>query len=235
MIRIQAIRSAIRAHANPEQAKVARWFFKTGKGEYGEGDAFLGLKVDVQRRIAKEFRTLDPRTIEALLRSRYHEERQIALFILVDQYTHGDAVEQAAIYDFYFAHIDRINNWDLVDCSAYKIVGRHLFNRPKDILVALAKSKNLWERRIAVIATLEFIAHGQFATTLRIAKTLLHDEHDLIHKAVGWALREVGNRSRATEEEFLRKHYRVMSRTMLRYAIEKFPERLRKAYLAGRV
>lgn len=233
MTKLQAIQSRIRAHANAKQAEIAQWFFKTGKGEYGEGDQFLGIRNPILRRIAKEFRDLDLRTIEVLLRSRFHDERQIALFVLVDQYAHGNAAARAAIYNFYLARTDRVNNWDLVDSSAYKIIGKHLLDRPKSILIALAKSENIWKRRIAIIATLEFIAHGEYSTTFHIAKILLRDEHGLIHKAVGWMLREVGKRDRAAEEKFLQKHYRVMPRTMLRYAVEKFPERHRKAYLAG--
>lgn len=221
----------LRDLADPDQAKNLSRFFKTGKGQYGEGDRFLGIKVPVQRTLAKKYRHLPFPDLERLLGSGIHEERLVALLILVEQYASGDADVREAVIRLYLKNSRRVNNWDLVDLSAEKLLGRHLHGGDPALLFSLARSRNLWERRISVIATLYFIRKGAYGTTLQIAEILLDDEHDLIHKAVGWMLREVGKRDIATERRFLDRHARNMPRTMLRYAIEKFPEKLRMKYL----
>ena len=229
------IKKEIKKQANPKQAVILQRFFKTGKGEYGEGDIFYGIKVPVQRSIAKQFKDLPFDDIKGLISSKVHEERLIAAFILVDQYKKGDEKKKKTVFDFYLKNRKGINNWDLVDLSAPKIVGEYLLDKEKDLLYQFAHSKDLWEKRIAILSTLTFIRNHFFEDTLNISEILLNDRHDLIHKAVGWMLREVGNRDMQTEEEFLRKHYKTMPRTMLRYAIEKFPEKKRKDYLEGRI
>ena len=232
---LKNLRTILKSHANPEQAKVYLRFFKTGKGEYGEGDQFLGIKVPVSRSIAKQFKELLLAEIQELLNSQVHEERLIGLFILVEQYRKADEMKRQTIYEFYLKNAKRVNNWDLVDLSAEKIIGVYLLDKNKQVLFKLAKSKNLWEKRISIMSTFHFIRNGFYDTTLEIADVLLTDEHDLIHKAVGWMLREIGNRNLAEEEKFLKKRYKTMPRTMLRYAIEKFPEEKRQAYLKGRI
>jgi 3-methyladenine DNA glycosylase AlkD len=217
-------RAAMRAVADPARAEVNRRFFKTGPGQYGEGDLFLGVTVPDTRKLVREFAAMPIAEAEELLRSPVHEERLLALLILVRKYQRGDAAERKEIFQLYLRNTARVNNWDLVDLSAEHIVGGQLFGRSTALLDRLAKSRSLWERRIAMLATFHFIRRGEFEPTLRIAKRLLGDEHDLIHKAVGWMLREVGNRDLETEERFLRQHAATMPRTMLRYAIEKFPE-----------
>lgn len=226
-----AISKALHALASAETATNLQRFFKTGPGQYGEGDVFLGIKVPPLRALAKQHVDVGLDTIVALLNSRYHEERFFALLLLMQLYQRAEDKEQAAAYDLYLANTHRINNWDLVDVSAPRIVGRHLQDRPRKILYQLARSPLLWERRIAIIATAWFIRVDDFDDTLKIAGILLQDEHDLMHKAVGWMLREVGKRDLAAEEDFLLEHYRDMPRTMLRYAIERFPEAKRKSYL----
>jgi 3-methyladenine DNA glycosylase AlkD len=221
----------LRALANPQHATVLARFFKTGPGQYGEGDVFVGVKVPVLRKLAKEFRTLPLPEVENLLHSEIHEDRLVALLILMLQVAKADAKSQKVIYDVYLANTKHINNWDLVDLSAPNIVGEYLEKKNRKPLYKLARSASLWERRISILATFHFIRQGDFGDTLSIAKLLLGDKEDLIHKAVGWMLREVGKKELAIEEGFLQKHYRVMPRTMLRYAIEKFPERKRRAYL----
>lgn len=221
--------------ADPEIAEHSKGFFKTGPGEYGEGDQFLGIRVPVLRKQVAKFAATELKQVEKLLNSVYHEERLFALLLLVRQFSRGKEDEQARIYRFYLAHTQFINNWDLVDTSAYHIVGAYLENRDRKILYELAGSEDLWERRIAIIATFHFIRQNDFKDTLRLAKQLINDPEDLMHKAVGWMLREVGNRDAAREKDFLKKHYRKMPRTMLRYSIEKFPEAERKAYLKGAV
>ena len=225
----------LRALASPETAAIVQGFFKTGKGQYGEGDVFLGIKVPVLRKLAKQFRDADLAAIQTLLGSKYHEERLFALLLLMQHYPRADKAQQQAAYDLYLEQTHRINNWDLVDVSAPHIVGRHLQDRPRKMLYRLADSASLWEKRIAIVATFHFIRLHDFTDTLRIAEILLQDEHDLLHKATGWMLREVGKRDRAAEEVFLKRHYRDMPRTTLRYAIERFPEPLRKNYLHGKV
>lgn len=233
---IDKLRKDVNRLANPQKAKVLQGFFKTGKGEYGEGDVFLGLTVPQSRTIAIKYKDLAFSNIKILLKSKVHEERLIALLILVYRFNQKDKKddkERKKVFDFYLANTKYINNWDLVDLSADKIVGQYLLDKSKGILFGLARSKNLWERRISIVATYQFIKDGRYQETLTISKMLLNDPHDLIHKAVGWMLREVGkNCSQEILEEFLKKHYKEMPRTMLRYAIERFPEKLRKKYLS---
>jgi 3-methyladenine DNA glycosylase AlkD len=229
------IQKQLRALASPEVARIQQGFFKTGPGQYGEGDVFLGIKVPVLRALAKQQRDSSLTTMQTLLDSKFHEERVFALLLLMQFYQRADEVGQQAAFDLYLGNTHRINNWDLVDISAPHIVGRHLQDKPRKLLHRLAKSASLWERRIAIIATFHFIRLDDFADTLQIAQTLLHDEHDLMHKAVGWMLREIGKRDLASEEVFLKQHHRNMPRTMLRYAIERFPEPKRKNYLNGKV
>jgi len=228
-----AISKRLRALSNPELAERAQRYFKTGKGEYGEGDRFLGIRVPLLRAQLKQCGVVTLQEIQTLLNSAFHEERLFALLLLVRQYEKGDTQAQAAIYAMYLQNLSCINNWDLVDSSASQIVGCHLAARDKKPLYKLVKSANVWERRIAIIATFYFIRDRQFSDALHLAELLLHDREDLIHKAVGWMLREIGKRDMATEQEFLRIHHQKMPRTMLRYAIEKFPEPLRKRYLSG--
>lgn len=225
----------LREQGDPEAARKAERFFKTGPGESGEGLRFLGLSAPVVRAHAKEFRQLALEEVIAVLQSDWHEERAAALVILTLQFPKADEAGQQAIYEKYLANTARVNSWALVDISAPLIVGAYLFERSRKPLEKLARSPSLWERRIAIVATQYFIRKNDFETTLRLAKILRDDAEDLIHKAVGWMLREVGDRDREAEERFLREHYRQMPRTMLRYAIEKFPEERRKGYLAGAV
>jgi 3-methyladenine DNA glycosylase AlkD len=232
---IKSLRKVLKKQSNPEQAKIYLRFFKTGRGEYGEGDKFVGVKVPVSRKIAKQFKDLSLAEIQALLNSKIHEERLIALFILIEQFRKADEAAKKFIYNFYLKNLERVNNWDLVDLSAEKIIGSFLLNGDHKILYKLARSKNLWERRIAIMSTFYFIKSKSFETTLNISNILLSDKHDLIHKAVGWMLREIGNRDLRVEEDYLKKNYKNMPRTMLRYAIEKFPENKRQAYLKGKM
>jgi len=231
-----AIRARMRLLADPRVAAQAQRFFKTGPGEYGHGDRFLGIRVPVLRKLSRELRDAPLPATLVLLRSRLHEERLVALFILVDRFARGEPAVREQIYAAYLQHVPRhVNNWDLVDSSAHLIVGAHLESRDRALLYELARSPNLWSRRVAIIATFWFIRRGSFDDTLRVAELLLDDEHDLIHKAVGWMLREVCNRDRAAAERFLARHCARMPRTMLRYAIERLPEKRRRAYLAGAV
>ncbi len=219
---------------NKKKAKVLAGFFKTAEGEYGYGDVFLGIPVPQSRKIAIKYKDLSFDEIGTLLRSEIHEERLIALLILVHQFQHEEML-QRRVYEFYLKHTKFINNWDLVDLSSDKIVGVYLIDKPKTVLYKLAKSSNIWERRIAMVSTYNFIKNGEFNDTLSIAELLIEDKNDLIQKAVGWMLKEVGNRSLKVEERFLKKNYKIMGRTALRYAIEKFPEKVRKSYLSGAV
>ncbi len=228
-----AIRQKLRALADPQQAAHARRFFRTGPGEYGEGDRFLGIRVPELRHLARVWARLPRRSTLSLLHSPWHEERLLALLILVGQYQRGSDAERKAIYRLYLDSTDHINNWDLVDVSAPHIVGVWLWQRPRKALERLAASDSLWERRIAVLATFHFIRQGDFADTLRLCARLLDDPHDLIHKACGWMLREVGKRDQAALEDFLRRYHGRMPRTMLRYAIERLPETHRQAWLRG--
>lgn len=229
------VQADIRKKASKQNAAIAQRYFKTGPGEYAEGDIFLGLRAAQMREIAKTHRDLGLTDLKKLLRSKYHEDRAVALLIMTDQFARsGDAARQK-MYETYLGNTKYINNWDLVDLSADRIVGAHLFDRGRQPLRKLAKSPSVWERRIAIIATNWFIRRDEFDETLRIAKALLYDDHDLIHKAVGWMLREVGKRDLAAEEAFLKQHYGTMPRTMLRYAIERFPETKRQKYLRGKM
>ena len=225
----------LHALADSGRAEISRRFFKTGPGEYGAGDRFLGLRVPQVRSLARQHKTLPMETLRECLQSPWHEERLLALFILVEQYRRGTETSREAIYQTYLASTDRINNWDLVDSSAEHIVGAHIDPDKLDILERLAVSSSLWERRIAILATFHWIKKGNFSPTVQISKLLLHDSHDLIHKAVGWMLREVGKRNLPCEEDFLAEHYKTMPRTMLRYALERFPESRRQDYLHGKV
>lgn len=229
------LQKVVKQKANKQQAEILMRFFKTGPGEYGEGDMFYGIKVPVQRTIANQFHHLPLNDLQTLLKSKIHEERLIALLILVAKYKHANEEVREKLFTFYLKNSKNINNWDLVDLSADKIVGAFLIDKDKSLLYTLAKSTNLWERRIAMISTFYFIKNGIFEISFRIAELLLHDEHDLIQKAVGWMLREIGKRDLEPEEEFLKRHYKQMPRTMLRYAIEKFPETKRQAYLKGTI
>jgi len=231
-----AIRARLRGLANLTIAAHSARFFKSGPGEYGAGDRFLGIRVPDVRRIAREFRAAPLGAALALLRSPLHEERLLALVLLVERFERGEESERARIYAQFRKHTPRyVNNWDLVDSAAYQIVGAYLEARDRGPLYELARSPSLWERRVAIIATFGYIKKGAFDYALGLAKILLGDGEDLIHKAVGWMLREVGNRDRAVLERFLREHYAAMPRTMLRYAIEKLSDRRRLAYLRGTV
>jgi 3-methyladenine DNA glycosylase AlkD len=223
----------INSNANKEKAKLLQRFFKTGKGDYGEGDVFLGIVVPIQRKIAKNHINLSSSDLQELLNSKIHEHRLIALLILVDKFKKASEKEKKEIFDFYLKNTKNINNWDLVDLSSHCIVGGYLLDKDRKILHKLANSTHLWEKRIAIISTFAFIREKQFGDSIKIAEILLKDKHDLIHKAVGWMLREIGKKDAKTLEVFLKKHYRNMPRTMLRYAIEKLPEKVRKSYLAG--
>lgn len=226
------LQKELRSFSNKGKAKILSGFFKTGKGEYGENDKFLGVVVPQARKIVRKYRDLFWNEIKVLIKSKYHEERLIALLILIEQYNRSDQLNKRKIFKFYLDNTKYINNWDLVDLSAPHIIGGYLSDKDKDQLYQLAKSDNIWERRIAIISTFHFIRNKMAEETLKIAKILLYDNHDLIHKAVGWMLREVGKRiSREKEEEFLKKYAPEMPRTMLRYAIEHFPESIRQQYL----
>lgn len=226
-----SLKKEIQEIANPQKAKILQKFFKTNKGEYGEGDIFLGIRAPLLRKIGKKYRDLPLTDLKKLIQSKFHEYRQIALFILVDQYQKAGDKKRKEIFDFYLNQVEYINNWDLVDLSASKIVGDFLLEKDKKVLYQLARSRHLWSRRIAIVATYAFIENNQFTDTLKIATLFLNDQHDLIHKATGWMLREVGKRNQVQEEKFLQKYYQKMPRTMLRYSIEKFSPAKRKFYL----
>lgn len=230
------VKQSLSKLANPQKAKLLSRFFKTGQGEYGEGDIFLGISVPQQRLVAKKFFNLTLKEIEILLTSKIHEHRLVALLILVNQFQ-KEKVEgrRKKIVTFYLKKARFINNWDLVDLSAPKVLGAWLVDKDRSVLFKLAKSKNLWEKRIAVLSTFAFIRENEFRQALKLSEILLNDDHDLIHKAVGWTLREVGKKDQRVLENFLKKHYRQMPRTMLRYAIERFKESERQAYLKGKV
>lgn len=232
---IDEIQNQLADLSNPEDGEFLQRFFKTGPGQYGEGDLFRGIRVPVLRRLCKAHQDIPLDLAEQLLHSAYHEDRLLALLILVRKFANADETGRAGIYTLYLDNTRFINNWDLVDTSAEHIVGAYLRDKSKEHLYQLARSGHLWERRIAILATFHFIKRGVFDETLRIAGILLTDKEDLIHKAVGWMLREVGKRDLQREEAFLRAHYRQMPRTMLRYAIEKFPPDKRLSYLKGTV
>lgn len=235
-ITAQHLKNELFANADPQKALGMQRFFKTGKGEYGEGDVFIGLTNPVQRAIVKKYKTLELSEIQKLLDEKYHECRSIGLFFLVNNFKRSKVdAEKEQIYKFYMSNADRINNWDLVDLSCYEIAGCYLFEKPKDDLYTFAKSGHLWRERIAMVSTMYFIRKNQFDDVFAIAEILLHHKHDLIHKAAGWMLREVGKRDLQTEKNFLIKHYKTMPRTMLRYAIERFEENDRQAFLKGNI
>lgn len=228
---MQSLIKKIYSLANPEKALQLQRFFKTQKGQYGEGDIFLGITVPQQRQIAKKFTHLNLNQIQKLLNSKIHEQRLIALLILTNNYKNNPD----KIFNFYLKNTKQINNWDLVDLSAPNIIGTHLLNKDKSILYKLAKSENLWEKRISIISTFSLIKNNQFQDTIKISKILLNDKHDLIHKSVGWMLRELGKRNQLLLEKFIKQNYNQIPRTTLRYAIERFPENKRKQYLQGKI
>jgi len=234
VMKAQELQTRLRSLGSPGDAAFLARFFKTGPGEYGEGDVFVGGRVPAMRKVAKEFQAMPLPEVIRLLHSQIHEERLAVLVILVLQVAKGDAATRKRIYRLYLANTKFINNWDLVDLSAPQLVGAYLEDKSRKPLHRLAKSSWLWDRRISILATFHFIRHGDFDDALRIAELLLGDGADLIHKAVGWMLREVGKRDQDALEGFLQEHCRIMPRTMLRYAIEKFPEKKRRAYLAKR-
>ena len=234
-MKVAELQKKLTSLEDSHRASLHKRFFKTGPGEYGEGDLFRGIRVPVLRKLAKEYQSLTLAETEGLLRSSYHEDRLLALLILVRGYLRGDDAVKEKAFGLYLKNTQFINNWDLVDSSAAQIVGAFLWDKDRDVLYRLAQSSDLWERRIAIIATFHFIRRCEFSETLKIAEILLADREDLIHKAVGWMLREVGNQNMNIEEGFLRNHYKKMPRTMLRYAIEKFPQRKRQQYLRGEV
>jgi len=253
--------------SNPEKARILSGFFKTGKGQYGEGDIFLGIPVPQSREIAKRYIEADVKTIQELLESKIHEHRLVALLILVEKFKKANEKNRKLIVNFYLKNTNFINNWDLVDLSADKILGEYLlgrsfasprssekprfseipksfgfrefqkaalfenFDKEKSLLYKLAKSRNLWEKRMAIISTFAFIKRNRFKETFKITKLLLEEKHDLIHKACGWMLREVGKRNQKEAERFLQKYHKKMPRTMLRYAIERFDEKKKEFYM----
>jgi 3-methyladenine DNA glycosylase AlkD len=228
-----AVRRALRAHAHPNRVPGVMRFFKCGPGEYGEGDVFIGVTVPAQRTIARQFRDLPLAEVDVLFTSRIHEERLTALLILVGQFHRGDDRRRGRIFRLYMRRLRFVNNWDLVDSSAAPIVGAWLADKPHHLLDRLARSKHLWSRRVAIIATLYFIQRGDHRDAIRVATILVNDRHDLIHKAVGWMLREVDKRADpAALKEFLTRHAATMPRTMLRYAIERLPEGERRRWMS---
>jgi len=237
MKELQELKRDLRKHKDSECAKIMQGYFKTGPGEYGEGDIFLGLKVGKIRSIAKKYKDASFLTMKELLASKIHEQRVVAVIILIYKFEKADLKEKNKVYKFYLKNISGINNWDLVDISCHKIIGAYLSitDSSREILYKFAKSNNLWKKRISIITTFYFIRKSDFKDSLKIAKILLNDKEDLIHKAVGWALREIGKKDLAVEENFLKKHYRNMPRTTLRYSIERFSEEKRQAYLGGEV
>jgi 3-methyladenine DNA glycosylase AlkD len=229
----QDAQQALRKVARPDRVESTKRFFKAYPGGYSEGDEFLCCSVPATRLVAKDFYKLPLPELSKLISSRWHDDRLLALIILVRQYEKGSEVGRRAVYDFYIKHLAHVNNWDLVDTSAGQIVGEHLRDRPRDLLEKLAHSDNLWERRVSMVSTFQFLKNGDPTTTLLIAEILLHDSHDLIQKAVGWMLREMGKRvDRAVLLEFLDQHAHEMPRTMLRYSIEHLPPVQRTRYMA---
>ena len=232
-----SIKGELERRANPEKAKLLSGFFKIGKGHYGEGDVFLGVMVPQSREVARQFLNLELKEVERSLFSKFHEERLVALLILVEKYKRGNKDVKEEIFNFYLKNTKGINNWDLVDLTSHKIVGEWLLDKDRNILYELAKSENLWEKRISIISCFAFIRNNDFKDALEISKILFNDKHDLIHKAVGWVLIEIGKINLKAEEKFLQEEgrYKNMPRTMLRYAIEKFDESRRKKYLKGEI
>ena len=230
---VSKIKNELKQLGSPAQARVLRRFFKTGPCEYGEGDLFRGIKIPVLRKLVKAYQGIPLAAVQELLTSAFHEDRMLALLVLVAQYAKADAAAKKHLYTMYLRNTRFINNWDLVDATAPHIAGHYLMDKSRKPLYRLARSEMLWERRIAIIATFYYIRQNEFDDTLKIAGMLIEDPHDLIHKAAGWMLREVGKRDLQAEEQFLKIHYNQMPRTMLRYAIERFPEAKRRKYLAG--
>ena len=229
------IKKELKQITDPIRARHESRYFKTDKGEYGEGDLFLGIKTEHKRKLAKKYSELPLKDTKYLITSKFHDYRFIALVILINKYRKADNQLKKKIFDFYLKHTKYINNWDLVDISADHIIGNYLLDKNRKILYKLVKSKSLWEKRISAIATFRFIKENDFKDSLKIAEILLKDEHDLIHKAVGWMLREVGKKDQVVEERFLKEYYQKMPRTMLRYAIERFEESKRQKYLKGKI
>ena len=227
----EQVKTELEKLSDPEHAMKLQGFFKTGEGEYGEGDFFLGVRVPDQRRIAKKYRSMPLTDVIELLQSGIHEHRLTALFILTEQFNKGDEEARQRIVDLYLNNTAYVNNWDLVDSSAHKILGVWLVDKPREMLYELSGSKSLWERRISIISTFAFIDRGDLVDALALAEALINDEHDLIHKASGWVLREVGKKDQSVLEEFLLEHYKKMPRTMLRYAIERLPEERRNIFM----
>lgn len=236
---LEELKKELKSKANPQKARLLQGFFKTGKGEYGEGDIFLGVVVPETRKTAIKFKSLPLNSVEELLKSKIHEERLCALLLLVHNYKQANKNKnektKKEIYDFYLKSTKYINNWDLVDLSCHQIIGDYLQDKNKSILYELAKSENIWERRISIISAFASIRNNDFNDVISISEILLKDKHDLIHKAVGWMLREMGKRNIEELLKFLNKHYKNMPRTMLRYSIEKLPEKQRKQYLNGEI
>ena len=235
LLKARDVQKRLKKMGNPEHAAISQKFFKTGPGEYGEGDIFIGIRVPVLRKLVKEFKDLPASEVEILLRSPIHEERLLAILLFVRIFKNGDDDVKKDIYDLYLKSTEFINNWDLVDASAEHIVGAYLLDKDRAPLYRLAQSKVLWERRISIMATFHFLKHHEFSETIKICNMLLSDRHDLIHKATGWMLREIGKRDLKIEEKYLKALYKKMPRTMLRYAIEKFPENKRQRYLKGSI
>jgi 3-methyladenine DNA glycosylase AlkD len=227
----EQVRNELAKLSDPEHAMKLQGFFKTGKGEYGEGDVFLGLRVPDQRRVAKKYRKAPLTDVSELLRSEIHEHRLTALFILTEQFNKGNEETRRRIVDLYLNNTAYVNNWDLVDSSAHKILGEWLIDKERGLLYELARSESIWERRISVISTFAFIRRGDLVDAVALAEALVDDEHDLIHKASGWVLREVGKKDQSVLEKFLLDHYKTMPRTMLRYSIERLPEELRRFFM----
>jgi len=230
---IEKLKQELYSKSNPEKAELEKRFFKTGKGEYGEGAIFLGLTSKEIKDISRKYEDIKLEFLGELIKDKIHPFRVSALRILNSKYKKSKNKKE--IIDFYLANTKNVNNWDLVDMSAYNLLGDFLIENKRDILYDLVKSENLWEKRIAIISTYAFIKNNDFEDTLKISEILINDTHDLIHKAVGWMLREIGNRNLEIEEKFLQKYYKQMPRTMLRYAIEKFEETKRKKYLRGEI
>ena len=228
---LNQLKKELKDYSSPEKAEIYVRFFKTGKGEYGEGDVFLGLTVPEQRKLAQKYVDLKFNDIKELLHSKYHEHRLTGLLILVYKYEKASDKEKQKIIDFYLKHKHRGNNWDLIDCVAYKLLGKHIIDKDKSILYELAKSESIWDKRIAIITTFEFIRNKRFDDTIKISEILLNDKHDLIQKAVGWMLREMGKRDGRELIKFLDKHYRKMPRTMLRYAVERLSKEKKDFYM----
>jgi len=227
---LNQIKKDLNKLGSKKRAEASAWYFKTGKGEYGQGDVFLGLTSQQTKDVAKKyFGEITFSDLQKLLNSKIHEHRMAGLRMMVSKYQKGE--DKTKVFNFYLKNTKRINNWDLVDVSALRIVGDYLLDKDRSILYKLAKSKNLWEKRISAISTFRFIKENDFKDSLNIAEILLNDEHDLIHKAVGWMLREIGKKNQGVEERFLKKYYKVMPRTMLRYAIERFEKNKRKFYM----